>query len=561
MKRTKRIFAIFMTLALAMSMLIVSSAVSFADETTNTLTINGAKKGHTYTAYQVLSGTVEAGDSTATPATNDQLKNIQWGNGVSDTFKTAKGNAAAFAETLQAESDAKNLAKEIATTNGYLGTAAGAATASADGPVQITGLADGYYVIIDTAGDGVSATNDAYSQYLVYLVKSTTIDTKLDVPSVEKKVKDNDYDKNDGAQKTGVEVGTGYNDAADWNIGDTVPFELFGTLPSNYGEYEKYKYTFTDTASAGLDIDQSSVKVFVDNTELESGFTVTVPADKHSLVVDFANLKTAAPNATSSSKVKVTFNATLNKNAVIGLDGNPNKVDLTFSNNPTDGGEGTSKTPEDEVLVFTYELDVTKVDGADNTVKLANAQFVLKNSDNKYAKIDANGKVDGWLDTKPGVKTAAAEDGNFTAAEITPAAADGVLISNGTGDFKIVGLDAGTYTLEEIKAPAGYNKCDDLTLEIKASQKNLQNYKDADTVDAPNEVLTALSLDITQNGKKTTAEGDTDTGVVATTVANNSGAELPETGGIGTVIFYVLGSLLVVGCGIVLISKRRMESR
>ena len=554
MKKFRRIMALLIATVMVLSM----GAVAFA-EGTGSIKITGVKDGHTYTAYQILKGTAKT--TTEGGVEKTELTGLQWGDNVTEAFKTGKGTAAEYAETLTNEAAAKSLAKTLADgqatlLNGNSGTAD-----ATNGTATITGLADGYYLVIDTAGTGVAEEDDAFSQYIVQVVagKEVPVTAKLDVPEFEKKVKDDDYTTDDGAQKTGVSVGVGYNDAADYDIGDDVPFELLGTLPTNYAEYTTYKYEFHDKACDGLDIKADTVKVFVDDNEVTTGFTKTVSDDKHTLDIVFANLKTAVPTATADSKVKVTFDATLNKSAVIGLDGNTNDAYLVFSNNPTDGGNGTSKTPEDEVLVFTYELDVTKVDGANTELKLKDAQFVLS-KDRKFVKLDANGKVDGWLDTEPSIYADPAGE-NYTEAEIKAAAATGVLIADANGKFIVSGLDAGDYELKEIKAPKGYNLLSDaIAVTVKATQKNLQNYKDVDAYNEPNEVLTELKIDVTQDGKKTTGDGNTTTGIVDATVTNNSGATLPSTGGMGTTLFYLVGAVLVIGAGVMLVSRRRMQN-
>ena len=94
--------------------------------------------------------------------------------------------------------------------------------------------------------------------------------------------------------------------------------------------------------------------------------------------------------------VIVTYDATLNANAEIGLDGNPNRVDLQFSNNPN--GDGLGRTTEDTVIVFTYELDGTKVDGKNADTKLEGAEFVLFNGGHTRVAHIENGKLVGWVD-------------------------------------------------------------------------------------------------------------------------------------------------------------------
>lgn len=233
----------------------------------------------------------------------------------------------------------------------------------------------------------------------------------------------------------------------------------------------------------------------------------------------------------------------MNKDAEVGNPGNPNTMHLEFSNNPNDEGDGeTGKTPDKEVLVFTYELDTTKVDGQNPDTKLEGAEFRLfkgeagqdgkvAEANRQYVKI-TDGKVSGW-----------------TEAGVTEGAA--TLTSDKEGLFVISGLDAGTYYLEETKAPTGYNLlADPIKVVITAT------IKDDDGVLGVENALEKLEITV---GEKTEA-GNASTGIVNTTVQNNKGATLPETGGIGTTIFYVVGGLLTVGAVVLLVTKKRMSA-
>lgn len=188
---------------------------------------------------------------------------------------------------------------------------------------------------------------------------------------------------------------------------------------------------------------------------------------------------------------------------------------------------------------------MTKVDGQDNTKKLKDAKFVLLNADGtKVAKI-TNGKFDGWQDLPT-----AGTDGKI-AADAWPA--DTVLTSDTNGLFTITGLDDGTYKLREIVAPSGYNMLPgDITVVIKATTANGRIWTDGKASSA----LTGLTVTV---GDKT-SNGDLEKGSVGITVENNKGATLPETGGMGTTIFYALGSILVLGAGVLLVVKKRMSA-
>ena len=217
---------------------------------------------------------------------------------------------------------------------------------------------------------------------------------------------------------------------------------------------------------------------------------------------------------------------------------------LEYSNNPNHTGEGTptGKTPKDEVLVFTYELDVTKVDGQKTDKKLANAEFVLLNSDKTKAAKVANGKLVEWVDVPN-----AGEDGTITYPAETK------LTSDADGKFVIAGLDAGSYYLRETKAPAGYNLLkNDISVTITAKLDKREN----------NPALTELKLSVKDDktgAEATESDGVLDTGVVSTDIVNNSGAQLPETGGMGTTLFYVLGGILVLVAIILLVTRKRMS--
>ena len=342
-----------------------------------------------------------------------------------------------------------------------------------------------------------------------------------------------------------------WGEAADWEIGSDVPFQLVGTLPSNYADYETYKYVFHDTLSTGLKYN-GSPKVYVQNgtnkTEITTGFTVApnaaATAGGGTLTVTFTNLKEVA-EVTATSEIVVEYTAKLLSTAEIGNPGNKNEVYLEYSNNPNQTGEGTpstGNTPKDEVLVFTYELDVTKVDGQNADKKLAKAEFVLLNSDKTKAAKVTDGKFVEWVDVP-----AAGEDGTITYPAGT------TLTSGADGKFVIAGLDAGSYYLHETKAPAGYNLLkNDISVTITAKLDKSEN----------NPALTELKLSVKEDKEgaaATESNGSVDTGIVATNVMNNSGAQLPETGGMGTTLFYVLGGILVLVAIILLVTRKRMS--
>jgi LPXTG-motif cell wall-anchored protein len=233
----------------------------------------------------------------------------------------------------------------------------------------------------------------------------------------------------------------------------------------------------------------------------------------------------------------VEFKATLNKNAKIGQEtfasgtGNVNKVYLEYSNQPNGEGSGTGKTPEDKVIVFTYKLDVNKVDPSGTLLNGAKFKFYKKSgTEDAYVKVDTDGKVDGWF----------TNSGSATEFE------------SKSGTFGIVGLDDGTYYLVETKAPENYNKLPgEIEVIITADTTNGQN---------GNAAVTELKdVFVKANGESGVTSSGTDK-ALSIEVENKQGTVLPSTGGIGTTIFYVLGAILVLGGGVLLVTRRRMAA-
>ena len=536
MKHMKRLASLFLALTLVFALAATAGAA------TVTVPSDGILKDHTFTAYQVFSG-VEA---------DGILTEVQWGSGIDSTaFLTALKADTTYGSLFTDCADAAAVAKVLGNnnTNTALANAvaklayakkSGAGTALTSGENT---LADGYYLVVDTTE--TVAAGSAYNTALLQVVGNINITAKTDAPTVEKKVLEDDKYNQDGG------YGTGYNDVADYCMGEAVPFHLIGTVP-DMSRYDTYKYIFHDTLSAGLTLNEGSIKVYAasdkagtDKAEI-TGWTNAV--NGQAFTVSFADLKTVT-GVSQGKYIIVEYTATLNQSAEVGLPGNPNTVKLEYSNKPDQSGSGdtdnTGNTPEDKVIVFTYKLDTTKVDGQDDSIKLKDAKFVLLNSEGtKVAKI-TGGKFAGWQELPKEV------DGKIPATSWN---GDTVLTSaETTGLFSVTGLDDGTYKLREIVAPAGYNLLSaDITVVITATTANGQTWTDGDATKA----LTNLA--VTADG--TAGTGDTSTGIAGITVANNKGSTLPETGGMGTTLLYVIGGILAVAAIVLLVTKKRMNS-
>ena len=507
MKHIKKLASLLLVLVMVFAL----ATTAFAEETTYSITINNSAKDHTYEAYQIFTGDLSG----------TTLSNIVWGSGVSEAGQTALGDAAAKAETLKTEADAKAFAKAVAP---YLTTAAGSANTVTDGKYVISGLAAGYYLVKDQDGS-LTGDNDSYTEYIIQVVGNVTATPKSDVPEVQKKVKD----INDSTDTTK----TDWQDSADYDIGDSIPFQLKATLADNVSSYTTYKVVFHDTLSKGLTYNNDA-KVYIDGTET-NGFTVTATVNADgttTLTVSCDDVK--ALGAGNSSVITVEYTAKLNENAVLGSAGNPNEVYLEYSNNPNkseNGNNETGETPKDVVIVFTYKTIINKVDSENKP--LTGAAFKLE----KLIK-GKDGAADTWTTVK-----------EFTVDETTTS-------------FTFSGLDDGQYKLTETKTPAGYNTIDPIYFVIEATHD--------ETADAP--TLKTLNAYLTDaNGNKQTEMKDGESvnidlgtvdltaGSITTTVVNKSGSELPSTGGIGTTIFYVLGGVLVLAAVVLLVTKKRMS--
>jgi len=401
----------------------------------------------------------------------------------------------------------------------------------------------GLYMVDDTTKAASLDDDVTNASILMAVPGSNIIRIKVDKPKQDKEVKEN-------ATST-------WNEVSDYNIGDYVPYRITSNIP-NAEKFENYTMTFTDKMSAGLTFadtvtgvaDAQKLKITVGGTALaDTAYTLTPDEEAHGFTLELP-VKTS-PSATQTytegSEIVIEFFGLLNENAAIGngTGGNTNKSTLKYSNDPD--STSTATTTLDTVITFTYELDVLKIDGATEKI-LPGAQFALKATSGehsgKYAVVDKNGILTGWTETKP------EKDATTNGA---------LLISGEDGKFNVVGLDCGEYLLTEIKAPAGYNLISpDIVVEIKATTKNGKDYTDELQTQASN-ALTKLEVNVPVNGTDALKEGKAAEGIVEIQIENNSGSTLPETGGIGTTLFYIIGAILVIGAGVLLVARRRMN--
>lgn len=491
MKRVKRVLALLAALALVLAM----AVPAWADGANQGTISVPAGSSHTYKVYQIFTGDYSKG----------KLSNVKWGknsknrgDGVNADDKVSEDVLNRLAAVVSG-SDAEKLAviEEYADLNSEA-----IVTVTHDSPATV---APGYYLFKDTTA---TAENEVY---ITEVVGNVLIKAKnSNVPGFEKKLKDT----NDTEGTT-----TDWQDVADHDIGDEIPFKLEGTVPDDYVEYDSYYFAFHDEEEGGLTFNKDSVEVYVDDTKITTGFEVkTSTTDGCSFEVVFSNLKDIEA-VHAGSVIRVEYTSTLNPNAVIGGNGNLNKAQLEYSNNPRDTNS-KDKTVWDNVVVFTYQVVVNKYANsvAENN-KLPGAEFTLTK------------KLNG--DTTKVIAAVKSQDGvRFT--------------------FK--GLDDGEYTLTETVTPEGYNTIDPITFNVTA-------YHEITWDGTGNRDTLLESLTGNKGTGEITFTSDKGTGALTTDIINKSGTVLPSTGGMGTTVFYVVGGGLMAVAVVLLVTKKRMENK
>ena len=447
------------------------------------------------------------------------------------------------------------------------------------GDASLSRLDAGYWLFLTDSADKLDGkSTDAFTSPVYAVIDGTnttvTIIPKKSVPTVEKKILDDNKAKDDITTVPAAD----WDDVADSQIGQEVNYKLTGTVASNYATFDTYAYKFTDKLSTGLDYIADSAKVFAlkggTYTEISSeNYTVT-PADssnENTLTVEFKvgdgdkGLKDVQ-GIDASTQIVVFYKAKLNKDVVIGnkdgdFGGNPNTVTLTYSNNPY--GEGKGETIKDTAADFAFKLNLKKVD--QGTEKgLGGAVFTIQSDDTntkgQYVASEDNedkNVVAGQLVT--------VEPGNlpdyvkFTSSRV----------SGKEGTIEVKGLDAGSYKVTEIQTPdpAKYpTTADPFTFTIDA------------TYDKTNMKVDNLAATVSETGRTDIAVGELDnsagdnkltgtqngidgaTGLVTITVGNTKSVGLPLTGLNGVTFTWIAGgAVLVIGVAHLIRSRKQAE--
>lgn len=477
----KKTFKKLMAALLAVALLCAMAVPAFAADAPGSITINNAVSGKTYNVYRILDiATHNDGYTGIVYKTNDKWSNFINSTDVKSKYFTAVGNDGVITvrDDLNAD-DAKALA---VSAKAWLGahtdiTADATAITATSSTVNFTNLELGYYLVVSSGWD--EAVEVVCS--LDTTKPDVEINEKNGKPTIEKKIVENSN--------------TVENNTA--GIGDYVQFQI----TVNVIDGQPSNYVIHDKMSAGL--------TFVNTNEHPVGVTVgsrALNATEYSFndsITDDCTfeLKINDRILQPNDVVTVTYWGQINSSAVINPGSNTNEAKLTY------GTSGNSFWKQTTTKVFGFK--VFKHAGTDTDHLLPGAEFRLYKTvggETYYAQFDANGLLTGWT---------------------TDATASGVtMTSNSTKALVLNGLDAGTYYLEETKAPDGYNKLTD-----------------------------PVTVTITEDGKV----NETANGTVY--VSNNAGATLPSTGGMGTTLFYVIGGGLMVAAVVLLVTKKRMENK
>lgn len=557
----KKLVSRFMAVLMAMAMILSMSMAAFAADTPKgALTVNNTVAGKTLDLYQIFTAT-KNGDNVAytlnsayegffqskitdaSTLTGEALSEKAYAY-VKDQVGTDGSNGAAFAKDIMGWILGHTTTVE--TTHKTAPTT--------DSSTVINNLDYGYYVVYplgatDTSKEPGDTTVKSVASLVNVTDTTVTINMKSNYPTVDKKiiqaqsgsgikvgaivdgswegthdmVLDDENDPEDTIAPRGAADG---KKAEDFGIGDTITYQLTSKVPDMTG-YNSYTFKFSDTLSKGLDL-KEVLSVKVGNTTLtakKSGsntYALAYDQAKRTLTVTLNDFYNSYKNRTGDT-ITVVYTATLNKDAVIGMNPNTNKAVVEYSNDPKSDGTGKSEPSIVDVHTFDFTIFKYYLKDAAKT-GLANAEFEL---------YKANGEVAG---AKVNIKKV--EEGKYRVATPEEIATEGfksdVIVSGTNGKVLVKGLEAGTYYLRETKAPEGYNKLlSDIKVEIKP------------VYDKTTGKLTSYSVDYTYNGKTTNGAAitnKTDSPEVA--VENKTGAQLPSTGSKGALMVTLAGIVL-----------------
>ncbi len=510
----KKILAKVLAFMIAVVMIFtISMPVMAAQSSANTITVNNAKVGETYKAFKMLELYV---NDTSNPTAYAYTVASDWADFFADI------NSAVWGTVLEKDATGTYFQAKSGVNSETAWSATSDLSAFAEAAAKYA--ADNYLTPVDSKTCGTEETsvvlNTTESGY--YLVTST-LGTRAMIDTTPGNVEINEKNQEDTIEKTVKEDSTGeYGESNDVQVGDTVEFKSVATIVPR-----SINVKIHDTMDSGLTLNANSIKVYStyigpdseDNVEysaatVRAGTGDSAPDAGDTFTIDIPD--SFAATATESKTLTIIYTAEVNAAAVIK---DENGVAVVDQNNKTavQFGNGTSST-EDSTTTTTHKFSVFK-HAKNSTDNLANAIFQVKKDgtalnmvkldDNNYRIVDDTETTAAVSHVKANQEVETRAAGTIVSDFVTVA----------SGDIVIWGVDADSdYTIEEIQAPKGYNMLNPASKEVHVESNN------------------STRID----------------------VENNSGTELPSTGGIGTTIFYIVGGLLAVGAGVVLVAKKRM---
>lgn len=505
MKHARKLGSLLLALVMAFALAVTAfaqDATGTGDTGSGSITISNAAKGETYTIYKLFDATVHK---------DKDGSSIAYTGTVPESLKTyfnadINGYISATPAAKNGESMSDGLKAALKT---WTETVEAAATATSDGSVlNFTGLAYGYYVVTTSQGEQLIS------------VDSTMPDVTI-------------VDKNSSIPKDLSKTATGTATDKSFSIGDTVTYTVsFKT--SNYSGAGKdakkiVSYTIQDTLPEFLK-DVTVTSISVDNNVIHDQTGATPQFDNKKIVIDWYDEDNKQFRYDNGATITITYTAVVTEKAAIDGNGNANKVTVTWTTE-----DGTQPEPdkklETEETIYTYAIALKKVNDKGTALSGAVFQFPFY------------------------VKSTADTDGAYIYAGIT--GGDGLtnqITTPENGMIVVKGVKSGSYNITEITAPAGYNKLT-APVTVQAVQTSTSTH-------------TTVYLDKDGNTTKTQTENTIEVKVdianiaaTAVVVLNKAGTELPSTGGMGTTIFYVLGSVLVIGAVVLLVTKKRMSTK
>ena len=563
-----------LTAALSFGGVMAPVTMAFAEGTTTsdnsiTITQNKDNAATTFKAYQIFKADVA--DPTEEGATDKIVSNVKWAEGVHDDaqnaiiaairnsegYDTSKNMLPDQGVTPQNVADwlTANITKTDKTTvvgkddllNKIAGIVKEKVTPTGEpfaAGSTFTATSTGYYLFL-TDTDSIGTKDEYFNKkqtgtspiFAVVGGKAVSVMEKTGIPTVTKEIKDD-------------KLNSEWADKADSQAGQNVKYRLTGTVASNIATFDNYYYQFRDMLSAGLQANRESVEVTIYKDKNDSTGTVIPQADKKYtveyntqtdgrslLTVTFGDLKAAGVELTPDSKVVVTYTAQLDSSkAVVGGEGNLNSVELIYSNNPMSDGKGESVS--DTVRDYTYSLQLVKEDFDVPNKKLAGVEFTIKATGADELASGVEGKQFVQKDGSLGDSAY-----RFT--------------TDSNGVISVKGLDAGTYTVEEVKTPSSYNTLPKFTFTIEADGLGKKEGELLEGASTPN---TLKITGKTSGSDLVKIDGVQTDGTVTLTVKNKKGSGLPLTGLNGVTFTWIAGgAVLCIGVAHLIRSRKQAE--